>query len=475
MPRRVRALVVLAIALVAVPAPAGAAGARGLSLGFLDPLFTAGADVRGPWLGRAVDSGADIVRMQIGWPVADSAEPSRRLRRAQPRRSGIRLRSRRRRGHRRARARPARAALVHGRAALGRGTAPPGRRRPRQLEAGSRRGRRLRRGARQALLRNRSPTLRAPAAPCRAWTPFRSGTSRTSTPTSPRSGARGKPFAPAHYRRMLNAFYAGVKSVQPAALVVTAGTAPFGDEQVNGKRIMPVRFVRDMLCLRESAGRLRTRRAARARHASTSSRTTRTPTGFPRRRSLNPDDASIPDFGKLTRLVRAAERTGRALPDKRHRFWVDGGGATTPRRPIPTASRACATPATSRRAFYLLWKQGVDTITWLRVVDEAPMPSYAATNQSGVYFLDGRAKRAQRAFRFPFVAERAGRGTLRVWGRAPIAGTVRIERRTASGWRLVRTTRVGSHATFLVRISARGKTTLRARVGTETSLAWVAR
>src|SRR5688572_29236392 len=73
MPRRVCALVVLAIALVALPTPAVAAGARGLSIGFLDPLFTAGADVRGPWLGRAVDSGADVVRVQIGWPVANTA------------------------------------------------------------------------------------------------------------------------------------------------------------------------------------------------------------------------------------------------------------------------------------------------------------------------------------------------------------------------------------------------------------------
>ena len=35
-----------------------------------------------------------------------------------------------------------------------------------------------------------------------------------------------RPAAPAHYRRMLTAFYEGVKSRRRDALVVTAGTAP---------------------------------------------------------------------------------------------------------------------------------------------------------------------------------------------------------------------------------------------------------
>jgi hypothetical protein len=124
------------------------------------------------------------------------------------------------------------------------------------------------------------------------------------------------------------------------------------------------------------------------------------------------------------------------------------------------------------QAFYLLWLQGVDTITWFQIRDQPPQPSYAASNQSGVYFADGRPKPAQRAFRFPFVAERAGRAALRVWGRAPLAGSLRIERRTASGWRLARTVRVPRHGTFFVRIAARGRTSLRARVDGETSLVW---
>ena len=124
-------------------------------------------------------------------------------------------------------------------------------------------------------------------------------------------------------------------------------------------------------------------------------------------------------------------------------------------------------------AFHLLWRQGVDTITWFQIRDQLPQPSYAATNQSGVYFADGRPKPAQRAFRFPFAAARAGRGTLRIWGRAPAAGSVRIQRRTASGWRTVRSVTVRRHGTFALRIP-RGEAPdrLRATVGAERSLTW---
>ena len=55
---------------------------------------------------------------------------------------------------------------------------------------------------------------------------------------------------------MLNAFYRGVKTVDRAAIVVTAGLAPYGNDAdfAGGKRIRPARFVREMLCLRQSGG-----------------------------------------------------------------------------------------------------------------------------------------------------------------------------------------------------------------------------
>jgi len=101
------------------------------------------------------------------------------------------------------------------------------------------------------------------------------------------------------------------------------------------------------------------------------------------------------------------------------------------------------------------------------------VPSFDATNQSGVYFRDGAAKPAAIAFRFPFVVERATRHALRAWGRSPLAGQVTIERLSGGSWRAQRSVQVQRAGTFLVRLPRKAATErLRARVGGETSLTW---
>ena len=205
---------------------------------------------------------------------------------------------------------------------------------------------------------------------------------------------------------MLSAFYRGVKSVRARARSSSPrGTAPFGDPAPGGHRIMPARFVRELLCLRRVGGRLRgTSCPAPARfdvlaHHPYS-------VGVPRRRALNADDVSIPDIGKLTRLLRAAERTGGALPRRRHRVWVtEVSYDSSPPDPhgVPAARHA----RYLEEALYLLWRQGVDPITWFQIRDQLPVPSYAATNQSGVYFADGRAE--ARPARVPLPVRRRAR------------------------------------------------------------------
>lgn len=471
MRRPLLTLALLGAALLAAPTGAGAQATHGLSLGFFDGVFTTDAPTRGPWLTRAVASGADILRIDVGWVAPNT--PTRP--------AGFDARNPADPNYHFARAD---AAIVD---ATSRGLrvlvsfegAPrwaEGPNRPTDAPAGSwKPDPQAIHDYGVALARRYSGTFPDPARPgqmlprvdaFQVWNEPNLDTYLTP------QWVGGKTFAPAQYRRMLTAFYRGVKSVRRTALVVTAGTAPFGDPQVGGERIMPVRFVRDMLCLRQSKRRLvhtscpdAARFDVLAHHPYS--------VGAPTRRALNTDDVSIPDLGKLTKLLRAAERTGGALPRKHHRLWVtEVSYDSSPPDPqgVPVATQARYLEQT----FYLLWRQGVDTITWFLIHDEPPIPSYAASNQSGVYFADGRAKPSQQAFLFPLVAERAGPRVLRVWGRAPMAGSVRIERRAGTGWLLVRTVRVRRHATFLVRIAAHGPTRLRARVGGVASLTWLA-
>jgi hypothetical protein len=465
MTRRLRGALLTTGLAIALAAPAQAA--RPLDLGFHDGVFS--GEERDPWLQRSAGAGADVVRIDIGWrapnepvrpagfdardpadPAYDFAGADAAIRAAAAR--GLRVIA----GFTGA---PRWAEGANRPAA-----APPGSWRPdpRALEEY---------GAAVARRYSGSfPDPLQPGATLPAVAAFQLWNEPNLAKYLSPQWSRGRAAAPAHYRRMLSAFYRGVRSAGTRALVVTAGTAPFGDPHPGGDRIMPVRFVRELLCLRGGTKRLRARKCkAPARfdvlaHHPYS-------VGSPRRRALNADDVSIPDLGKLARLLRAAERTGGALPRIRHRLWVtevsyDSRPPDPDGVPEPKHARYLA------EALYELWRQGVDTILWFQVRDQRPDPSYAATSQSGVYFADGTPKPARRAFHFPFVARPAGGGKGLVWGRAPVSGRLKIEVRGRSGWRVVHTLRVNARSTFLSHFEQRssGAVRMRARVGNETSV-----
>jgi hypothetical protein len=462
-----RAAVVAVSLLAALLAPAGAQSAQSLSLGFLDSAYlTPDGDT---WLRRSADSAADIVRVDGGWPAPDTPVRPRGFEARDPADPAYDF-ARVDAGIRAASARRLRILLSVGGAprwaegpdrdpAARAGTWLPD---PHALEEYG-----------VALARRYSGTFADPLRPgltlprveaFQLW-----NEPNLSTYLTPQWRG-GRPVAPAHYRSMLNAFYRGVKSVRPDALIVTAGTAPFGDPMAGGDRMMPARFVRELLCLRPDLRRTRCGAPAHfdvlAHHPYS--------VGSPHHHARNGDDVSIPDLGKLTRLLRAAERNGGALPPRHHRLWVTEVGYDS-RGPDPDGVPLALHARFLEESLYLLWRQGVDTITWFQIRDQPPDPSYAATNQSGVYFLDGQAKPAQRAFRFPFVVEPASGRLQRVWGRAPAGGTLRIELRTTAGWRVVRTLPVSRHATFIARMRRTPGATLRGRVGSDTSLTWRAR
>ncbi|MDQ3349271.1 MAG: hypothetical protein M3545_15060 [Acidobacteriota bacterium] len=288
---------------------------------------------------------------------------------------------------------------------------------------------------------------------------------------SPQWVRRGRGFrleSPRVYRAMLNAAYAGVKSVRRDNLVVSAGTAPYGDPAPGGDRVMPVRFWRSLLCV--AGKRLK---AVRCPSPARFDVLAHHPYGIrgPRSRALNADDVAIPDVHKLVRVMRAAVRQRRALPRRRKRIWVTEVSWDS-RPPDPDGVPAATHARWLEDSFFQLWRQGVDTITWFQVRDQLPNPSFGETYQSGVLFADGRPKPAARAFRFPFVMTRRGRGGAVAWGRAPAGGGIVIEQRRGRGWRVRKSFRARRHGTFLVRLRAPRGATFRARIGPDTSLPW---
>jgi hypothetical protein len=259
--------------------------------------------------------------------------------------------------------------------------------------------------------------------------------------------SRNKPFAPRRYRQMLNAAYAGLQRAGTGAKLVTAGAAPYGDPDRNGRRIMPARFWRGVFA--------RTVRFDILSHHPYA-------VGGPRRRALNRDDVAIPDMHKLTRLTRRAVAAGKLLPRKRKRFWVTEMSWDS-KPPDPYGVPGMTQARWLADAFFVLWKQGVDTVLWYQTRDQAPEPSYAATLQSGVFFRDGSPKPSATAFAFPFACERRGSRTF-VWTKAPAAGTVEVLR----GGQVVKRLQAGSNQIATGRTKAHG--TLTARFGDRRSI-----
>ena len=283
------------------------------------------------------------------------------------------------------------------------------------------------------------------------------------------SGAGYTAESPIIYRELLNSFYSAVKSVSPANFVVTAGTAPFGDPP-GGSRVPPVEFDRDLFCLRDDA-KLTPLSCPDPPHLDALSHHPYG-VGGPLWHALNPDDASVPDVYKIARVLKAARRWRHVLPAGPKQLWdteiswdsdpPDPGGV-----PINRQARWV------EQTMYVLWRQGVDTVLWLQIIDSPPIPSYGTSNQGGMYFLNGAPKPAAQALRFPFVTRRLSRRYIQAWGRAPQGGRLAVEKRSGRAWTVVRRVRLKKHQVFLVRLRIRGPALMRADLDGQTSLTWM--
>jgi hypothetical protein len=288
------------------------------------------------------------------------------------------------------------------------------------------------------------------------------------SPQWTRAGRGWAPAGPGIYRQLLNAFYGAVKRVSSSNFVVTAGTAPYGDAP-GGQRMQPVAFDRALFCLRNNA-RLTPVSCPDPPHLDALSHH---PYGIggPLWHALNADDVAVPDVYKLARVLHAAERARHVLPAGAKRLWVtELSWDTSP--PDPNGVPAAKQARWLEQALYVLWRQGVDTVLWLQIVDAPPIPSYGSTYQAGLYSLGGAPKPAAQAFRFPFVTRRLNRGQIQCWGRAPQAGTIAIEERRGQGWRVLRRLAVGTGQVFDAVVPIRGSAILRASVAPDVSLAW---
>jgi hypothetical protein len=283
------------------------------------------------------------------------------------------------------------------------------------------------------------------------------------------------PTGPVIYRSLLNAFYAGVKSVHSNNVVLTSGFGPYGDlpgactndlQAGGGCRMPPVNFVRNLLCLKGNA--LSSLPCPNPAHFDALAMDPYE-VGPPTSAAFNAGDASAPDASKLMVVVNKAVRAGRAFPRVSKQLWVTEFSYDS-NPPNPTAISTATQARWLEESFYVFWKEGVNTVVWYLLRDQAGT-AYATSYFSGVYFYNGTPKPSFEAYRFPLVVMPSGK-TATAWGISPRTGKVLVQHEQGTVWKTLFTVHVASGGVFVRTISARLHGNFRAVVGGESSLVW---
>lgn len=283
-----------------------------------------------------------------------------------------------------------------------------------------------------------------------------------------------KPASPSIYRRLLNAFYAGVKQAQPGAVVIGGATGPYGAPPGTGV-MRPAVFLRNLFCLN---ARLKPTCRNRAHLDAVSHHPIVSPLAHggphhisPEHVPLNPNDIEISNFGEVRQILRAAERAKRVRPGGHHAIWATEfwwfSDPPNHQYGLPLGKQARYIEQT----LYLAWKQGASVAVNLEIRDSPYNHQSPFENlQTGVFFHNGKRKPSFRAFRFPFVTHHGGKHKVGIWGKAPRSGKLKIQRRRKGEWRTVKSLHVKGGKVFTTSVRAPRSAKLRGRVGGTASL-----
>jgi hypothetical protein len=281
--------------------------------------------------------------------------------------------------------------------------------------------------------------------------------------------SKRKPFAPDHYRQMLNAFSEGVaRSGNRKAQVVTGGTGPYGGE-IGTTRARPLRFLRELMCLN---GRLEADPCKNEAQFDILAHHPITLSGGPNRSAIHRDDAAMPDFHNVVTTLRAAERRKTIGGGGRHPAWATEfwweSDPPDPTQGVPIAKQA----RWLQQSLYSLWRQGAGAAVWLLLLDTGLGYDGFSGQQSGLFFGDGSEKPSFTAFRFPFVVDRISERTVKVWTIAPSTGSVEIQESRDGGFRTIDRLRVTDGVPEQTKIELNGGSRLRGLLAGEKSLTY---
>ena len=291
----------------------------------------------------------------------------------------------------------------------------------------------------------------------------------------------GRPYAPHHYRRLLEAANAGLSASGHAGDTLLIGELlPYGAAQ---NRIRPLEFLREMACVnsrfRPFHGKAARKRGCdnfRALPGSGLAYHPYTLAGGPNVRAEHRDDAPI---GYLNRLVKTLNRLGRKnrLKRARMKIWItEFGFQTNP--PDPFQSPIGKVPRFLGQSEWLAYRNGrVASHSQYLLYDEKDTGAF----QTGIRFAGGKAKPGvYNAYRLPFFVRHRGGRKVEVWGGIRAAGAgrqVTIQSRRGGNWRKLGTATTAKRGYFrkTFRVAGAGKRRYRFKAGGRTSVQLKAR
>lgn len=281
----------------------------------------------------------------------------------------------------------------------------------------------------------------------------------------------GKNIGPELYRDLSNAFAQSVKSVHTDNKIVGPALAPFGGiTEERRTRTRPLKFMRSLFCLK-GRKKLKPKRCPGGDKyiVDIVSHHPITVTGPPSQKAFHPDDATSGDMGKIKRIVRAAKRgntivtSGGRIPIWASEYWFRSNPPVADGVPLKKQARWI------QQSLYVWWRKGVTMAIYNAMRDK---PSFDPAAAFGLYFRDGEAKPAAKAFAFPFVADRRSKRKVVLWGKAPATGKLKVQRQRGKRWRTIERFNATEGKVFTKKVKIRGKAKLRAGVAGERSLTW---
>lgn len=269
------------------------------------------------------------------------------------------------------------------------------------------------------------------------------------------------------YRQMLNAFYHGVKAGDPKTIVLASGLEGYGDPAFTGlQRTHPVTFMENLLCLSTTLKRVKC--AGGTAHFDVLAADPYEAFS-PTTHAVSPLDASAPDLGRLTKVVKAGVKEGTLLPRKSKPLWVTEFGYDS-KPPNPQGVSTATQAKWLEQGFYVFWHEGASVAMWYLIRDQTP--PYNVNYFSGVFFRNGRKKPSYTAYRFPFVVMSTGKTAAQAWGIAPAGGSVKVQMRSGGGWKTIRALHAAAGRVFDFTSSALAPGYYRATVAGQSSLVW---